>query len=260
MQRTKIEWVRTPDGKQGHSLNVLSGCLHPCRDTYCYAAKIAARFGKTDRARKFLPEFHPKRIEQATRRRKPTTIFLGSAADMWGRWVPDGQIVQVLAMVRDTPQHRYLTLTKDPVRYWEAAQRDGGLPPNLWCGATATDQPSFDAALRALTLLRGEADNKVFVSLEPLHAAVDIRAGRWLDWLIVGRETGPSPAPCKPEWLDAILARTAEYGIPVFLKDNLGEAYGVLLRDLPYLTYEERRVGFVQDPEAGGASLWEETS
>ena len=39
MGKTKIEWVKNPDGKQGYSWNPITGCLNNCE--YCYARKLA---------------------------------------------------------------------------------------------------------------------------------------------------------------------------------------------------------------------------
>ena len=42
MQKTKIAWVRNPDGTQGYTWNPVTGCQKGC--DYCYARKIANRF------------------------------------------------------------------------------------------------------------------------------------------------------------------------------------------------------------------------
>ena len=39
MNRTKIEWVKNPDGSQGYTWNPITGCLNGCE--YCYARKLA---------------------------------------------------------------------------------------------------------------------------------------------------------------------------------------------------------------------------
>ena len=39
MQKTKIEWVKSPNGKQGYTWNPITGCLNGC--PYCYARKLA---------------------------------------------------------------------------------------------------------------------------------------------------------------------------------------------------------------------------
>jgi len=39
MNRTKIEWVKNPDGTQGYTWNPITGCLNGC--DYCYARELA---------------------------------------------------------------------------------------------------------------------------------------------------------------------------------------------------------------------------
>ncbi len=39
MNRTKIEWVKNPDGTQGYTWNPITGCLNGCE--YCYARRLA---------------------------------------------------------------------------------------------------------------------------------------------------------------------------------------------------------------------------
>ena len=36
MNKTKIEWVKNPDGTQGYTFNPITGCLNNC--DYCYAS------------------------------------------------------------------------------------------------------------------------------------------------------------------------------------------------------------------------------
>ncbi|KKK91159.1 hypothetical protein LCGC14_2715740, partial [marine sediment metagenome] len=39
MNKTKIEWVKNPDGTQGYTWNPITGCLNGC--DYCYARRLA---------------------------------------------------------------------------------------------------------------------------------------------------------------------------------------------------------------------------
>ena len=66
-------------------------------------------------------------------------IFVGSMADLFGRWVPDDWIEQVFDACRRAPRHTYLFLTKNPQRYCDLASA-GKLPtePNFWYGTTIT--------------------------------------------------------------------------------------------------------------------------
>ena len=137
MQKSKIEWCDS-------TWNPVTGCLHGCE--YCYARRIAARFGhhhhedgtnhylgepmaytplgKDERIDpypfSFDPTFHSYRLCEPCHHRGQN-IFVCSMADLFGEWVPDGWIAKVLDACLDSPQNRYLFLTKNPSRYMELA-------------------------------------------------------------------------------------------------------------------------------------------
>ena len=94
MQKTKIEWCDM-------TWNPVTGCKLGC--PYCYAAKLARRFGKS-----FEPEFHSERLAQPAQIKKPQNIFVCSMADLFGEWVPDEWIKAVFDACAAAPQHRYL--------------------------------------------------------------------------------------------------------------------------------------------------------
>ena len=140
MNNTRIDWCDS-------TWNPVTGCKGGC--DYCYARSIANRFGgwttggvkttqnffsdppvldsplllerKSGKAVKapypfaFTPTFHRYRLEEPLKKRKGQNIFVGSMADLFGRWVPTKWIVEVLDICREAPQHNYLFLTKFPV-------------------------------------------------------------------------------------------------------------------------------------------------
>lgn len=155
MNNTKIEWCNS-------TWSPVTGCLHGCE--YCYARKIAKRFGgcneKWDRILTphynvplteldepltitrssagprngqtvkapfpfgFDPTFHKYRLDEPQKWVKPRTIFVGSMTDLFGEWVPDRWIMDVFAACEKAPQHRYLFLTKNPQRYVKLAEKE----------------------------------------------------------------------------------------------------------------------------------------
>ena len=153
MQKSNIEWCDS-------TWNPVTGCKHGCE--YCYARRIAARFGGYDssdgsvtthnplpRAELhqpltitrqngktvnspfpfgFEPTLHRYRLDEPQHRREPQTIFVCSMADLFGPWVPTRWIVEVLDACEAAPQHRYMFLTKNPQRYAQL-DRLALLPP-----------------------------------------------------------------------------------------------------------------------------------
>jgi hypothetical protein len=99
--------------------NPVTGCLHDC--PYCYARDIAERLYPE----KFQPTFHPDRLTapyytplpaQAAEDSRANSVFVGSMADLFGKWVPQAWIDAVLTQVRNHPQWNFLVLTKFPQR------------------------------------------------------------------------------------------------------------------------------------------------
>ena len=228
MNKTKIEWVVNPDGSPGYTWNPVTGCEHGC--PYCYAEKISMRFQGN-----FKPRIHENRLRQPAGIEKPSTIFVCSMADLFGKWVPHEWIDNVLKTVRECPQHTFLFLTKNPKRY-----RLFNFPDNCWLGITVTDNESF---WKNETMLKPHG----FISFEPLLEGIKLDLLAYMlsmgdvNWIIIGSlNAGNGPVPTNRggthrEWVTELIKEA--HGIPVFVKDSLYELYPDLprLRGLPYL-------------------------
>ena len=118
MNKTGIEWCDM-------TWNPVTGCRHECE--YCYARRVAARFGTqlpdgsgypeahdgTHRLEQkvkgnpypylFEPTFLPFRLKEPERKTKPQTIFVCSMADLFGAWVPDEWIEEVFEACKKAP-------------------------------------------------------------------------------------------------------------------------------------------------------------
>jgi len=101
--------------------------------------------------------------------------------------------------------------------------------PNLWLGVSASTQNDLDDLVP--NLLRTPSVVH-FLSLEPLVEHVNIveyldsiewhtsdePMDAWLDWVIVGSESGPHRRPCKIEWIESIVEQCQAANVPVFVK------------------------------------------
>jgi hypothetical protein len=115
-----IEWAEW-------SWNPVTGCLHNC--AYCYARDIADRFYQS----KFEPAYRPARLSMpanTTSKQTPRwagdtghrNVFTCSMADLFGKWVPEEWITQVIDTIAGNPQWTFLLLTKFPIRMAEFRQ------------------------------------------------------------------------------------------------------------------------------------------
>jgi protein gp37 len=181
--------------------NPVTGCTKvspACRN--CYAERIAKRLaaqGAPGYARGFELTLHPGRLDQPSRRRKPAFYFVNSMSDLFHAGVPDDFLDAVMAVMRKTPQHTYMALTKRASRlpvYFAAR----ACPPNLWLGVTVEDRAH---GLPRMDWLR-QVDARVrMVNMEPLLEDLGELDLSGMDWVSLGGESGPGARPMKEEWV-----------------------------------------------------------
>lgn len=177
MGKTKIEWCdRTWNPITGCSL-VSAGCLH------CYAERIskrlAGRFGysKDD---PFGVTYHPDRVYEPWKWKKPSLIFVCSMGDLFHPDVPFLLINSIFEVMDPSikpstmGRHRFIILTKRDermARYAEYREKCGlSWPPNVWPGVTVEKEVYIK---RIENLLKVKAKVRV-VSIEPMLGPVDI--------------------------------------------------------------------------------------
>ena len=151
-------------------------------------------------------------------------------ADMFGDWVPDEWIDQILTACLAAPQHRYLFLTKNPKRYPRAALKNILVAEdNFWYGTSTprADDPAFWS--------RPSQDGRyyhTFLSIEPIlerfgkssaHGSVALT-----DWVIVGAETGNRKDKVIPEkgWIMELAEECDKRKKPIFMKESLRALMG----------------------------------
>lgn len=253
MNRTSIDWAQ-------YSWNPVTGCQHGC--DYCYARRMAQRFTpketdnwndctqpgnglheirhmvSTGGAWKygFAPTLHSARLSEPLWVKKPSRVFVCSMADLFGDWVPNEWIYQVLAACEAAPQHQYLFLTKNPERYNRIFKErlflgNEKIKPhaNWWLGATfGTAIDTIYSRVHLLTL--HEEGWHTWVSAEPLLEDITPYWAHWedtIDWLVIGAMTGPGSKNRQPEfkWIESLADGAIVRGIPVFLKQSLASFY-----------------------------------
>jgi protein gp37 len=250
---TKIEWAH-------ETWNPITGCTpisEGCQNCYAkrMAKRLAGRYGypKDD---PFQVTFHPDRLNEPFKWRKPRMVFVCSMGDLFHKDVPAGWIYDVFQVMEKCPQHTFMILTKRPARMEHMIMgvvTGMGIEhrKHIWLGVTAENQQRADE--RTPILLQITAAVR-FISVEPMLGPIALN---WLqgdemptpdcfgrrraingfdgiDWVICGAETGPRKRSMKMSWAELLRNQCMFYGIPFFFKKN---SYGG--RDLAGKIWEE---------------------
>ncbi len=219
MNRTGIDWCDYTD-------NPVTGCLGPDGEPcpHCYAQKIAERFrGSKAWPQGFKPTFHPERLNDPAKIKKPQTVFICSMADLFGDWVPDEWIREVMNACGRAPQHTYIFLTKNPERYLRL--KASLFMGNKWFGTTVTSQEDYHRVMAIRSL--PEWVNR-FISFEPLLGELDLDLDG-IKQVIIGAQTNPTIEP-DHFWIAEIEQEADRVGAKVFCKDSLAYLQGDLFR------------------------------
>ena len=203
-----IQWPRAQYWDK--AWNPIIGCK-PCSPACenCYAKAMSERFHKS-----FAPH--------ASSHKNPPcsgVVFVGNMTDLFGEWVSNNELSNLIAKVHDyTPN---LFLTKRTERMDIAAHWDNAKYGLRWFGMTAENQEWYDRRIhgfRAANLSHG------WLSAEPLLGPINLGLqyiapeDQPFGWCVVGCESGPKRRPCKIEWVESIVEQCRNAGVRVFVK------------------------------------------
>jgi len=269
MNRTKIEWVKNPDGNQGYTWNPITGCLNHSNGLCkgggfpCYAHRLAHGRLKERYLRNvdipqlwtnkglsetspylddpFYPRFWEERFVSADKflksAKKSLGIFPVDMGDWLGIGVPYEWSNMLYSFMVMHKRHRFYSLTKQPQNLIKFSP----FPENVYLGVTATNWLMFSDALGYLATIQARVK---YLSFEPLLGEVKLDMmqqmlfPRVINWVVIGAQTTPKKLP-QWEWVEDIIKAADRAGIPVFLKDNLG---------LPRLSCEGGMPFYKKDP------------
>lgn len=220
-----------------HAWNPVTGCFHPCRDVYCYAARDVKHYTpktyvpspgavhllddpvRNDEGHKvpwpfgFEPTVHRYRFNDPLNQPAPARVFVCDYGDLFGVWVPRQDIQAVLNTIAQRPDLVFLLLTKNPSRY--AAFQ---LPDNAWPGTTATSEDDIGRVHQLMTSTLWHR----WVSYEPMLGGFDDHS--WMghiSWLVMGAQTGRRAVEPYRDWVEDAVGYAGNHCVPVFIKDNL---------------------------------------
>ncbi len=193
-----------------YTWNPVAGCLRGCQ--YCYARRIAERFrGTPGFPHGFEPTFHPERINEPAKVKRPSVIFVGSMCDMAAPWTRLDWCTKTILQTRKASHHIYLWLTKEINQIIRIGYPD---PLNCLFGRTITCQNDIGSR-------EAQWD---WLSIEPLLGPVDLSSIQ-TDWVVLGAQTGPGAVKPELQWINNICRQCLNRDIPVYLKRNLLKQY-----------------------------------
>ncbi len=248
MNKTLIEWC-------DYTWNPITGCFHPCKNTYCYnTTKLSSplnRFGakykqngtfhfeKNWKSRQtgqchvaekgeiypygYDPTFYPHRLDEPLKIKKPAKIFVVDTGDMFGNWVPEEWIEQILNVVKHCSWHTFQFLTKNPERLIKYE-----FPDNAWVGTSVNS----DIDVKRSNIIKQAKAKIKYLSIEPLLGSITFDL-KGIDWIIIGAQTGKNPFVPKTEWIDKIIKQSNKYKIPVFFKENIKQYSNYFVQQFP---------------------------
>ncbi len=189
MNKTKIEWVKNPDGTPGYSWNPITGCLNGCE--YCYARKLANTrlkdryLANTNIAGDqspykenvlghlndpFYPRFWPERLKDLSPMpHKARGVFVCDMSDLFGTGIPESWTSEILGQIkrRSTIADRFYLLTKQPQNLIKFSP----FPQNTYVGVSVTNQVQYENAVKYLARIKAPIK---FLSMEPLLERIDL--------------------------------------------------------------------------------------
>lgn len=237
------------EGKQAgwHCVKVSEGCQH------CYAEtlNVSGRFnGNGMPYRKTLKEgqltfwgagnehlsLHIRHdiMSKWERQTKPRLHFINSMTDTFGEFIPDEWVFALFDAMSNAPLQTFQVLTKRADRMlaltdeWLYDNQLAVLPDNIWMMVTVENQERANERIPHLLKTKARVRG---VSVEPMLGAVSLDEywqeeegftySTWLDyldWVIVGGESGDKARPMHPEWASNLIAQCKAKDVPVMFK------------------------------------------
>lgn len=236
MKQSTIGWCDFSGG----NLNFVSGCTQVSEGcANCYARAIAERFGRdfdtvlwdedklhAAMASKYiltdLAIAHRYKRGYGSR----PICFVCDTGDLFHVDVPNEFIFSTMEMMGKRADVDWMILTKRPERMAQLALEEDSLfsrgesYPNIWIGVTAENQARAD---ERIIVLADSWKGPRFISVEPMLEPIDLEEPLfygWLDWVIVGAESGPNLRPFEASWARELYQECRHAHIPLFGKQD----------------------------------------
>lgn len=233
---TKIEWADATVNFWHGCKKVSQGCK------FCYMFRDKTRYNQdpTEVVRAANATFY-----KALKWEEPRRIFTCSWSDFFIKDA-DAWRADAWEVIKKTPQHTWLILTKRPDRILQCLPSDWGKGgyKNVWLGVSIESEKNLH---RIMELFEVPCQLR-FLSVEPLLGPValapyltlhlpDRSVVNPIGWVILGGESGNETGDwryrtAKKEWFTEIIGKCKQHGVPVFMKQlGTGLAKELKLKD-----------------------------
>lgn len=221
-QESKIQWTDA-------TVNFWTGCskVSPgCKNCYMFSGQ--ERWGKNP---SIVVRTNPKTFNAALSWKEPKKIFTCSWSDFFHEGADDWR-EDAWDIIRKTPLHTWIILTKRPERIRECLPSDWGEGyENVWLGTTVENQEMANERIAKLCLIPSKIK---FLSVEPILEDIDLTNIQskefdnfnclpFINWVIVGGESGNKSGKYKYrsseiDWYRIIVRDCKRFNVPVFVK------------------------------------------
>ncbi|REC62933.1 hypothetical protein DRF65_08950 [Chryseobacterium pennae] len=232
MENTKIQWTDNTWNPWYGCQKISPGCK------FCYMYRDQENYGGNPQK-----VFRSKtRFKEPMKWKQPRMIFTCSWSD-WFIEEADLWRNEAWEIIRKTPHHTYLILTKRPERIKDHLPSYFESLHNVWIGVSVESQQQVSriAYLNDLSCI-------TFASFEPLIGEIEWDQNmNLLDWCIIGGESGNDTGkhryrPMELEWMEKLIDASIKNNVKCFVK-QLG-------------TYQAKSLS-LKDKHGGGIDEWD---
>lgn len=210
MAQSSIEWTELTWNPTTGCTKISPGCK------FCYAEVMARRLkamGLEKYKNGFKLAIHEDTLEIPYSWSGSKMVFVNSMSDLFHKDIPLSFIKKVFNVMNENPQHTFQVLTKRSdilLKY----DKELTWSPNIWMGVSIEDQTFTNR----IDDLRKTSAWVKFLSCEPLLGPLPNLNLRYIDWVIVGGESGRKPRPMKAEWVIDIKNQCTQNKVAFFFK------------------------------------------
>ena len=231
MAQSSIEWTEMTWNPTTGCTKISAGCK------FCYAEIMSKRLqamGVEKYKDNFEVRTHPEALKIPYTWKSSKVVFVNSMSDLFHERIPLEFIQRVFEVMNDNPQHVFQVLTKRAERLLEL-HTQLKWTHNIWMGVSVENDKTRDR----IDCLRQTQARVKFLSLEPLLGPLKNLNLDYIDWVIVGGESGHKPRKMSPDWVLGIHEQCIEKKVAFFFKQWGGKNKKANGRILNGRTYDE---------------------